>query len=43
MKLMRHSDPKLTTQVYLDVGRLPTAEAVRALPPLVPRINQAHL
>ncbi|MFN0129658.1 MAG: tyrosine recombinase XerC [Verrucomicrobiales bacterium] len=41
MKLMRHSDPKLTTQVYLDGGRLPTAEAVRALPPLVPTHHQS--
>lgn len=42
MKLMRHPDAKLTTQVYLDAWRLPTAEAVRALPPLVPTITKAQ-
>jgi hypothetical protein len=29
---MRHSDPKLTTKIYTDVGMLPIWDAVGALP-----------
>ena len=36
MKLMRHSDPKLTTKVYTDAGQLPTRETMLALPSLAP-------
>jgi hypothetical protein len=32
MELMRHSDPKLTTQIYTDAGMLPIWDAVGALP-----------
>ena len=36
MKLLRHSDPKLTTKVYTDAGQLPTRETMLALPSLAP-------
>ena len=29
---MRHSDPKLTAQIYTDASLLPTFDAVQALP-----------
>ena len=32
MEVMRHSDPRLTTQTYTDAAVLPTAEAVESLP-----------
>ena len=32
MELMRHSDPKLTTKIYTDAGKLPIWDAVGALP-----------
>ncbi len=32
MELMRHSDSKLTTQVYTDAGMLPIWDAVGTLP-----------
>jgi len=31
-ELMRHSDPKLTAQVYTDASQLPTSQAVHDLP-----------
>ena len=35
MELMRHSDMRLTTKVYTDAGKLPTAEAIDSLPSLI--------
>ncbi len=35
MKLLRHSDIKLTSQVYTDESQLPIYEAIKALPRLV--------
>src|SRR5437867_198691 len=35
MELMRHSDIKLTANVYTDAMQLPTREAVQALPSYV--------
>ncbi len=35
MKLLRHSDIKLTTKVYTDEMQLPAYEAVKQLPPLI--------
>ncbi len=32
MEIMRHSDMKLTTRIYLDASQLPTAAAVNSLP-----------
>lgn len=34
MRLMRHTDPKLTARVYVDAGQLPTHEAIGSLPSL---------
>ena len=36
MKMMRHSDIRLTTQTYTDSTRLPLTEAVNALPGFLP-------
>ncbi|MGD9693590.1 MAG: tyrosine-type recombinase/integrase [Phycisphaerales bacterium] len=35
MELMRHSDIRLTANVYTDAGRLPVVESVRSLPSLL--------
>jgi integrase len=32
MKLMRHSDSRLTNNTYVDSGKLPTSKAVQSLP-----------
>jgi len=40
MRLMRHTDPKLTARVYVDAGQLPTHEAIGSLPSLA--LESAH-
>ena len=32
MKMMRHSDPKLTTKDYMDTSQLPMEDAINRLP-----------
>jgi hypothetical protein len=39
---MRHSDPKLTANVYTDVSHLPTAVAVASLPQMLPDHLLSH-
>jgi hypothetical protein len=39
---MRHSDPKLTANVYTDVSHLPTAAAVASLPQMLPDHLRDH-
>ena len=41
MRLMRHTDPKLTARVYVDAGQLPTSDAVASLPSLLSQ--DAHI
>jgi integrase len=48
-ELMRHSDPKLTANIYTDVAQLPTVAAVQSLPwieegaaPMAESAPQAH-
>ena len=36
MRIMRHSDPRLTFKTYTDVEHLPAAAAVRNLPGIAP-------
>ena len=40
MELMRHADIRLTTRIYTDASKLPTAEAIASLPGITPQASE---